>query len=392
MAQTGRLVIQRSGPAPSAIDHDDRIRIWILWLFSLKRFLEWLLYAGLADCGDNLQEARTATAIQPRSRPEPGVIASGVYADGRLVAEVPVDQAGAWSRRPGHVVWIGLLEPDDGMLARLQAQFDLHPLALKDASRLHRRPKLEQYGDALFIVVRTAQLAAGGIVFGATRIFIGPGYVVTLRDGASASYAAVRQRCDAGATMAARGEDRILAAILDFIVGNYGPVLDTIHAEVEAMERSVFVGGQGQFDVQRLYRLRRDLFRLRNAGLPLIEVCRRLDHADAKPVDPATRPLFRDISDRLLRLQEEIDGLREMLAFAFEASLMIAHSQQTVITRQLAAWAAILAVPTAIAGIYGMNFVNMPELKWRYGYFLVVGGIAAICATLYLRFRRSGWL
>ena len=339
-----------------------------------------------------LREDRTASAIRKHTAPEAGVVASSVYADGRRVRDVPVDEAGAWSRRPGHVVWIGLLEPDLAMLARVQAQFDLHELAIKDATRPHQRPKLEQYGNALFIVVRTAQMVKGDIAFGETDIFVGPGYVVTVRRGASASYSTIRQRCEATSAVLAQGEDHIVAAILDFIVGNHLPVLDAIHAEVEAMEQAVFAGGHAQFDVQRLYRLRRDLFRLRSAALPLIEVCRRVEHADAKPVDPATRPLFRDVSDRLHRVQEEIDGLREMLVFAFEASLMIAHSQQTQITRQLAAWAAILAVPTAIAGIYGMNFVNMPELKWRFGYFIVVGGIAAICGTLYLRFRRSGWL
>ena len=188
------------------------------------------------------------------------------------------------------------------------------------------------------------------------------------------------------------GEDYILYAILDFIVDNYMPVLETINAEVETLEDNVFVTALDQSKVQRLYMLRRDLLRLRNAALPLVEVCRRLEHADAKPIGAEMQPLFRDVTDHVRRIQDEIDALREVLAFAFEASLMTGQAQQTQITRRLAAWAAMLAVPTAIAGIYGMNFENMPELKWQYGYFVVVGGILAACVTLYIRFRRSGWL
>jgi magnesium transporter len=189
-----------------------------------------------------------------------------------------------------------------------------------------------------------------------------------------------------------RGEHYILYAILDFIVDNYMPVVKTLHDEVEAIEDRVFESSLKKSDVQRLYMLRRDLLRLRNAAAPLADVCRRLEHAEVVSIEPAMQPLFRDVSDHVRRVQEEIDMLREVLAFAFEASLMSGQSEQTGITRRLAAWAAILAVPTAIAGIYGMNFEHMPELKWSYGYFLVIGVIAAICTTLYVRLRHRGWL
>jgi magnesium transporter len=188
------------------------------------------------------------------------------------------------------------------------------------------------------------------------------------------------------------GEDYILYSILDFIVDNYMPVLETLHAEVEAIEDSVFSKPAERVDVQRLYMIRRDLLRLRNSVVPLVDVCRRLEHAEAMPIDAAMQPLFRDVTDHVQRVQEEIDALREVLAFAFEASLMSGQAQQTAITRRLAAWAAILAVPTAIAGIYGMNFEHMPELKWSYGYFLVIGVIVAVCGSLYWRFRRNGWI
>jgi magnesium transporter len=338
-------------------------------------------------------DARTDST--PRSHlagHEPGVINSSVYAGGKRVKDIDIEEAGEWSKQPGHVVWIGLFEPDAELLHRLQPQLGLHDLAIEDALKAHQHPKVEQYGDGLFIVARTAQLIDGRTAFGETHLFVGRGYVVSVRHGASSSYAAVRERCESCPVSLANGEDYILYALLDFIVDNYMPVVETLHAEVETLEDSVFAERAGEVDVQRLYMIRRDLLRLRNSVAPLVEVCSRIEHAEVMPIDPAMQPLFRDVTDHVRRVQQEIDGLREVLAFAFEASLMRGQAQQTAITRRLAAWAAILAVPTAIAGIYGMNFEHMPELKWRYGYFLVIGAIVAICGTLYWRFRRAGWV
>ncbi|MDP1883634.1 MAG: magnesium and cobalt transport protein CorA, partial [Bradyrhizobium sp.] len=208
----------------------------------------------------------------------------------------------------------------------------------------------------------------------------------------SISYATVRQRCESCPITLANGADYILYAILDFIVDNYQPVLEGLDAEVEEIEDGVFARPSGQLDIHRLHLLRRELLRLRNAVVPLVEVCRRLEHAEVAPIDPAMQPLFRDVTDHVLRLREGIDGLREVLAFAFEARLMTGQAEQTEITRRLAAWAAILAVPTAIAGIYGMNFDNMPELNWQYGYPLILGVILAVCGGLYWRFRKNGWI
>jgi magnesium transporter len=328
----------------------------------------------------------------PQSVPEAGVVASSVYAGGRRVADIPIGEARAWSRKDGHVVWIGLLEPSAELLERIRAQFDLHPLAIEDAAKAHQHPKVEQYGEALFIVARTAQMVDGAIGFGETHIFVGRGYVVSVRHGASTSYAAVRARCEACPTVLTNGEDYILYAILDFIVDNYQPVIEAIQAEVEQLEDRVLRRTLHHSEFERLYKLRRELLKLRRAVGPLLDVCHRLEHSDVLPIDPAMRPLFRDVLDHIKRAQEDIDALREVLAFAFEASLMSGQSQQNEITRRLAAWAAILAVPTAVAGIYGMNFEHMPELKWEYGYYLVLGGIFSACGFLYLRFRHYGWL
>jgi magnesium transporter len=336
--------------------------------------------------------AKSLRLVSAQPEDTPGVVASAVYAEGRRVAEVPIAEVGEWSRRPGHVVWIGLHEPGLALLRQLQAEFGLHDLAIEDALKAHQRPKLEQYGEALFVVARTAQMLDGRIAFGETHLFVGHGYVVSVRHGASTTYTPVRERCEADPGALSGGEDYILYAILDFIVDNYMPVIEAIQSEVEEIEDCILAVTSSQDQVARLYQLRRDLLRLRNAAVPLVEVCRRLEQPGLPGIDPSMVPLFRDVSDHIRRVQEEIESLREVLAFAFETSLMTGQAQQTEITRKLAAWAAILAVPTAVAGIYGMNFEHMPELHWRYGYALVLTVVATVCGWLYWRFRQNRWL
>ena len=320
-----------------------------------------------------------------------GVIAAGAYVDGRRVANIAIDEASNWRSKPGHVVWIGLYEPDLALLSSVQKQFDLHDLAIEDANHAHQRPKIEQYGDGLFIVARTAQLIEGRIAFGETHLFVGEGYLVSVRHGSSTSYTAVRSRCESCPRALARGEDYILYAVLDFIVDNYSPVLETIHEEVEEIEDRVLANPITRTEVERLYMLRRDLLKLRNAIGPLVEVCRRLEHDNLPMVRTAMQPLFRDVTDHVRNIQERIDSMREVLAFAFEASL-VGQAQETAVSKRLASWLAIIAVPTAVAGIYGMNFKYIPETQLEYGYFIVMGLMLLTCAGLYWRFRRVGWL
>lgn len=332
--------------------------------------------------------------VRARTNPsiEAGVVAAGVYSRGRWVCDISVREAGEWAHRPDHVVWIGLYEPSDELLRLVQGQFALHDLAIEDASRGHQRPKLEQYGDGLFVVARTAQMAEGQIAFGETHVFLGHGYVVSVRHGASTSYSAVRNRAEACPAAFSRGENYILYSLLDFIVDNYMPVLEMIEEEVDAVEGRVVTTPLTRKEVERVYQLRRDLLRLRNAVVPLVDVCRRLEHSEVMPVEPSMQPLFRDVTDHVKKVQEAIDAQREVLAFVYEASVMTGQAEQTAVSRRLAAWAAILAVPTAVAGIYGMNFRVMPELEWRYGYPVVLCVIVIACVTLYRRFRRNEWL
>ena len=320
------------------------------------------------------------------------VIAATVYHRGRRVADIGIEEGGSWAAREGHVVWIGLLEPSEAELRTVQQQFGLNELAIEDAGQAHQRPKLQRYGDSLFVVARTAEMIDGRIEFGETHLFVGCGYVVSIRHGPSASYRKVRAHCEASPGLLAQGETYVLHSILDYIVENYQGVLESVHAEAEEIENDVLAEHLSPSQVQRLYILRRDLLRLRAGVLPLVEVCRRLEHSDLFEMDVKMELLFRDVTDHVRSVQEEIDGLREMLAFAFEASLLTSQSQQTMISRRLAAWAAILAVPTAVAGIYGMNFENMPELHMPNGYYFVLAAVLATCTALYVNFRRRDWL
>lgn len=213
-----------------------------------------------------------------------------------------------------------------------------------------------------------------------------------MRHGASTSYTRVRQHWESCPSVLAKGEDFILYAILDFIVDNYLPVLEAIQEEVERIEDMVLIKPMATPQIERLYMLRRDLLRLRNAAGPLVDVCRRLTSPDVLQIDAEMHSYFRDVTDHIRGVEEKIDALREVLAFAFETSLLMGQTQSTDIAKKLASWAAILAVPTAVAGIYGMNFRHMPETDTPYGFYAIVIVMAAICGVLYWRFKASNWL
>jgi magnesium transporter len=293
---------------------------------------------------------------------------------------------------PGQFVWIGLHEPSEELLRKIQEEFGLHDLAVEDALRAHQRPKLEEYGEALFIVLRTGRLTETGPEFGETHVFVGPSYVVTVRHGPSLSYADVRARCESTPHLLAKGPGFVLYALMDFIVDQYFPIVDHLEERLEALEEEIFDGMLDRGTLSRIYDLKRQLVAVKRAVSPLIDICNRLVRFDRALIPENARPYFRDVYDHVVRINESIDTLRELLTTALEANLSLASMQQNEVTKKLAAWAAILAVPTAIAGIYGMNFDHMPELRWQHGYALVMLSIVAVCSVLYWRFRRSGWL
>ena len=320
------------------------------------------------------------------------VVAAFAYRCGYRVAEIQLGDSAAWAREKGDFVWIGFHEPTEQDLRVLQAQFGLHELAIEDALSAHQVPKLEVYGDSLFVVLRTAQLDHGKVVFGETCIFVGEDYIISVRQGASQSYLPVRVRCEASPKLLTHGVDYVLHALLDFVVDNYMPVVAAAVEEVDAIEERLLEARLTRGDIERIYELRRELVRLRRVAAPMVEVCSRLRHVELPFMDKNMRPYFKDVLDHVVRVNETIDGLREVLSFAFEAAHLLESSRQGEVSRKFAGWAAILAVPTAIAGIYGMNFEFMPELTWSYGYFIVLAVIFGAAGTLFWQFRRSGWL
>lgn len=320
------------------------------------------------------------------------VVGCAAYEDGKRVADLDIDQLDKFTPGKGAFVWIGLHEPDEELLRKVQVRFNLHELAIEDAHRAHQRPKLEVYDESLFIVLRTAQLIGGKIQFGETHVFAGRGYIITVRHGPSSSYAEVRARCERQPKMLREGEDFVIYSILDFVVDNYMPVVDELEAEVERLEEALFGKSFTRKMVSDIYGLKRDLLELRRAVTPVVEMTNRLMRFDVPLVDKPTYPYFRDVHDHALRVGDNIDYLRELLNSALEVNLLLSTHNQGEVTRQLASWAAILAVPTAMAGIYGMNFEHMPELTWRFGYPLTLLVILAVCSLLYYRFKKSGWL
>ncbi|MDP3173909.1 MAG: magnesium/cobalt transporter CorA [Phenylobacterium sp.] len=320
------------------------------------------------------------------------VVAAYVYRNGERIREIDPLSPESLDVAEHEFAWVGLVEPAVGELAVLQARFGLHPLAVEDATNARQMPKVDIYGDDLFVVARTAYLEGGEIAYGETAVFVGPHYIITVRHGSARGHVELRQHLEAAPSQLKHGVDYVLHAVLDFIVDGYLPIVEEIEEEVLAMERYALDAFLNREQITRIFTLRRELMRFRRILGPMEEVISRLVHHDMPCIDAEVRPYFRDVLDHIRRVASLVETLRDVLSSVFEASTLLEQQRQGTITRRLAAWAAILAVPTAIAGIYGMNFDFMPELRWRYGYFLVVGVIVLLCAILYSRFKRAQWL
>jgi magnesium transporter len=327
----------------------------------------------------------------PASAP---VIDCAAYCGGARVADLGIEQIRGALSRDDQFVWLGLYEPEQDVLRKVQQQFGLHDLAVEDAYHAHQRPKLELYEDSLFVVLRTAHMSASSkhLEFGETHIFLGRNYLVTVRHGSLRSHIGVRQRCESTPHLLSKGPGYVLYALMDFVVDQYLPVVQQIEEEVEDLEDVIFGMADTGEATSRIYQLKRDLLSLRRAVTPLVEVCNRLMRFDLPHIPEDTRVYFRDVYDHIVRLNETIDAQRELLTTALEAHLSLMSHAQNEHMKRITAWAAMIAVPTMIAGIYGMNFKNMPELSWAYGYHISIVVMIAACVGLYVGFKRSGWL
>jgi magnesium transporter len=292
----------------------------------------------------------------------------------------------------GSFVWVGLYEPDEGILDKLQEEFGLHDLAVEDAHNAHQRPKIETYGNSLFIAIHTAQSVESRIRFGETHVFVGPRYLVTVRHGASSSYAAARARIEREPELLQHGSSAALYAVLDLVVDNFMPIVDEFSNGLNALEQDIFAADFRQDTVRKLYELKRELTRLRMAVSPLEDILGQLARSRGGVIEDEIQLYFRDVLDHAVRINETTDTLREMLTAAVNVNLSLVTVRQGEIVKRLGAWAALLAAPTLIASWYGMNFVHMPELASRWSYAVLLGAVGAVCFVLYRMFKRARWL
>ncbi|OGA51626.1 MAG: magnesium and cobalt transport protein CorA [Betaproteobacteria bacterium RIFCSPLOWO2_12_FULL_62_13] len=320
------------------------------------------------------------------------IVNCAAYSEGRRVGDIAISEISETLARADTCVWLGLHEPDEKLMKQVQEEFGLHDLAVEDAHRAHQRPKLETYGDSLFVVLHTAQLWEGDIHFGETHIFVGPRYVVTVRHGPSAPYTQVRTRCESTPELLAKGPGFVLYALMDFVVDHYMPIVESFEDELESLEDAIFVRSGARKTTERIYDLKRELVKLRRALAPVAEMCHTLNRSATGLILEDTHPYFRDIGDHVARMLESVEQMRELLTTALQVNLSLASIGQSEVMKRLAGWAALLAVPTLVASLYGMNFEYMPELEWAYGYPIVVGVTLIACLLLYRRLKRAEWL
>lgn len=313
-------------------------------------------------------------------------------ADGHKIRDITLDEISDFMADPHAFVWVGLVEPDESLLAKLQDEFGLHELAIEDAHSAHQRPKIETYGESLFIVAQTAQMSAGNIDFGETHIFLGKRYLVSVRHGASQPYARARRACEQAPELLALGPSYALYAILDLIVDNYLPIVQDFKEELQELERDVFGEAPNRDVARRLYGMQRELLTLKLAAAPLQDILSQLVRLHPEVVRDEVRPYFRDVQDHVTRVSDAINSMREMLGAAITVNLSLITVRQNEVVKRLAGWAALLAAPTLVASWYGMNFHDMPELAKPYAYPTLVGITAVVCITLFVILKRAKWL
>ncbi|MGA5062670.1 magnesium and cobalt transport protein CorA [Streptomyces exfoliatus] len=335
------------------------------------------------------------------------VVDCAVYRDGRRIDDSEcLTPRGAMRqvRESGGFAWIGLHEPTEAEFAGIAAEFGLHPLAVEDAVHAHQRPKLERYDDTLFTVFKTihyvehAELTATSEVVetGEVMCFTGPDFVITVRHGGQGSLRNLRHRLQSEPELLAKGPSAVLHAIADHVVDGYIAVADAVELDIDQLEIDVFSpaakGSTRGADTGRIYQLKREVLEFKRAVTPLLRPMQLLSERPMRLVDPDIQKYFRDVADHLARVQEQVVGFDELLNSILQANLAQATVAQNEDMRKITSWAAIVAVPTAVCGVYGMNFDHMPELHWKYGYPMVLTGIVAICFTIHRTLKRNGWL
>jgi magnesium transporter len=314
------------------------------------------------------------------------------YQDGRKLADIPVDQIHLFVNEPDCFVWVALADPEPAELEVMQKEFGLHKLAVEDARHGHQRPKIEEYGESLFVVLQMIEPSDGDLDVGEVAIFVGKNYVLSVRSRAKRGFTDVRERCEREPELLRHGPGYVLYTLMDAVVDRYFPILDNVETELENVEERIFANQTTRVNVEDLYDLKRKLMILKHAAEPLLDATARLFGGRVPQLCAGLHDYFRDVYDHLLRLNQSIDSERDMITTAISVNLSLITIQENEVVKRFAAYGALVAVPTMIVGIYGMNFDYMPELRSPYGYPLTLGVMAAIDAYLFYRFRKAKWL
>jgi len=318
------------------------------------------------------------------------------YQDGRKLADIPIAEISDYVIKPDCFVWVALADPTQQELDEMASEFGLHPLAVEDARNGHQRPKIEEYDDSLFAVLHTVAMTdadpAAPLDTGEVDIFIGRNYILSVRSHTQKGFSDVRARCEREPELLRNGSGFVFYALMDAVVDRYFPIIDMLESELEQIEENIFGRQSARSNIMSLYALKQKLMLLKHAVDPLMEATGKLYGGRVPHICSGMGEYFRDVYDHLHRIHETIEGIREMLTTAIQVNLGMISLAENEVTKKLAAWAAIIAVPTMVAGIYGMNFKNMPELEWQYGYFVSLVVMAIADVYLYFRFKKARWL
>ena len=314
------------------------------------------------------------------------------YENGSRLADLPIEEISDYLARPDCFVWVALCDATPEELDTMKEEFALHELAVEDARHGHQRPKIEDYGDSLFVVMHLLDLTKAGFHVGEVHVFVGKNYVLSVRNRSQQHFLAVRERCEREPHLLRQGAGFVLYALMDATVDRYFPVAERLESELEEIEAQIFVKGNARTNIKRLYELKTRIMQLKHAVAPLVEESGKLFGGRAPAVCASSREYFRDVYDHLTRINTSIDNVRETIGTAIQVNLSMVAIEESEDNKKLAAWAGIFAVATAFAGIWGMNFKAMPELDWEYGYPVALVLITLTCLFLYLRFKRAGWL
>jgi len=315
------------------------------------------------------------------------------YRAGTKLADISIDQISDYLAEPGCFVWVALRDASDDELAVMQEEFDLHDLAVEDARHGHQRPKIEEYGKTVFTVLHLIEYTpTDELRLGEVNVFTGPNFVLSVRNRSTQGFLGVRERCEHEPEQLSQGASFVLYALMDAVVDRYFPLVDAMETELETIEGQIFDRGAGRANIERLYELKHKVTTLRHAVVPLLDAVGKLYGGRVPPVCMASTDYFRDIADHLARLQTSIDTIRDTIGTAIQVNLSMVAIEDNEVTKRLAAWAGIFGVATFFVGVWGMNFEHMPELKWAWGYPFAVSVIVGVCALMYWRFKKSGWL